>query len=153
MISHTGVGGLTLGGGVGWLVGKHGMTVDNLRAVDLVTADGEFVTASAEEHPELFWALRGGGGNFGVATSFEFALHPLRAVLAGSVAYPIERAHDVLAFYREFTASTPDELTVYAQIATNASWACGSPGWRSAGPAISRRVSASWSRCAGSARR
>ena len=119
VISHTGVGGLTLGGGVGWLVGKHGMTIDNLRAVDLVDADGEFVTASAAQHPELFWALRGGGGNFGVATSFEFALHPQGNVLAGSVAYPITRAHDVLAFYREFTASTPDELAVYAQIATN----------------------------------
>jgi FAD/FMN-containing dehydrogenase len=107
------------------------MTIDNLRAVDLVTADGEFVTASAEERPELFWALRGGGGNFGVATSFEFALHPLGEVLAGSVAYPIERAHDMLAFYREFTASTPDELAVYAQIATNASL-----GMRVAGMAV-----------------
>jgi FAD/FMN-containing dehydrogenase len=131
VISHTGIGGLTLGGGVGWLVGKHGMTVDNLRAVDLVTADGEFVTASPEEHPELFWALRGGGGNFGVATSFEFALHPLQGVLAGSVAYPIARAHDMLAFYREFAAATPDELTVYAQIATNASL-----GMRVAGMAV-----------------
>jgi FAD/FMN-containing dehydrogenase len=119
VISHTGVGGLTLGGGVGWLVGKHGMTIDNLRSVDLVTADGEFVTASAEEHPDLFWALRGGGGNFGVATSFAFALHPLREVLAGVVAYPVARARDMLAFYREFTAATPDALTVYAQIATN----------------------------------
>ena len=107
------------------------MTVDNLRAVDLVTADGEFVTASAEEHPELFWALRGGGGNFGVATSFEFALHPQGEVLAGSVAYPVARARDMLAFYREFTASTPDELTVYAQIATNASL-----GMRVAGMAV-----------------
>ena len=130
-ISDTGVGGLTLGGGVGWLVGKHGMTVDNLRAVDLVTVDGGFVTASAEEHPDLYWALRGGGGNFGVATSFEFELHPQGDVLAGSVAYPIERAHDMLAFYREFTASTPEELAVYAQIATNAGL-----GMRVAGMAV-----------------
>ena len=76
VISATGVAGLTLGGGIGWLVGKHGMSIDNLLSVDLVTADGVFVTASVQSHPDLFWALRGGGGNFGVATSFEFALHP-----------------------------------------------------------------------------
>ena len=90
VISSTGVAGLTLGGGIGWLVGKHGMTIDNLLSVDLVTADGELVTASVESHPDLFWALRGGGGNFGVATSFEFALHPQGDVLAGVVAYPID---------------------------------------------------------------
>lgn len=118
-ISHTGVAGLTLGGGIGWLVGKHGMTIDNLRAVDLVTADGAFVTASDGSHPDLFWALRGGGGNFGVATSFEFALHPRGDVLAGVVAHPITKARDVLAFYREFTATCPDELTVYAQLTTD----------------------------------
>ena len=118
-ISHTGVAGLTLGGGIGWLVGKHGMTIDNLLSVDLVTADGEFVTASAESHPDLFWALRGGGGNFGVATSFEFALHPQGEVLAGVVAYPVAQARQVLDFYREFTAKAPDQLTVYAQIATD----------------------------------
>jgi FAD/FMN-containing dehydrogenase len=118
-ISHTGVGGLTLGGGIGWLVGKHGMTIDNLLSVDMVTADGEFLTASAGSHPDLFWALRGGGGNFGVATSFEFALHPQGDVLAGVVAHPISKARDVLAFYQEFTATCPDELTVYAQLTTD----------------------------------
>jgi FAD/FMN-containing dehydrogenase len=116
VISHTGVGGLTLGGGVGWLVGKHGMTIDNLRAVDLVTADGAFVSANADEHPDLFWAVRGGGGNFGVATSFEFALHPQGDVLAGAVAYPVAQARDVLAFYRDYTATSPEELTVYCAI-------------------------------------
>ena len=120
VISSTGVAGLTLGGGIGWLVGKHGMTIDNLLAVDLVTADGELVTASEESHPDLFWALRGGGGNFGVATSFTFALHPQGDVLAGFVAYPVDQARDVLAFYREFTATAPEELTVYAQLSTDA---------------------------------
>jgi FAD/FMN-containing dehydrogenase len=118
-ISHTGVAGLTLGGGIGWLVGKHGMTIDNLRSVELVTADSALVTASDASHPDLFWALRGGGGNFGVATSFEFALHPQGDVLAGVVAHPIAKAREVLAFYREFTASCPDELTVYAQLTTD----------------------------------
>lgn len=116
VISSTGVAGLTLGGGIGWLVGKHGMAIDNLLSVDLVTADGESITASVDRHPELFWALRGGGGNFGVATSFEFALHPQGNVLAGYVAYPIEQARDVLAFYRDFSATAPEELTTYAQL-------------------------------------
>ena len=120
VISSTGVAGLTLGGGIGWLVGKHGMAIDNLLAVDLVTADGELVTASANSHSDLFWALRGGGGNFGVATSFTFALHPQGNVLAGFVAYPIDQARDVLTFYREFTTTAPDELTAYAEISTDA---------------------------------
>lgn len=115
-ISTTGVGGLTLGGGVGWLVGKHGLAVDNLRSVEVVTADGDVLTACPTEYADLFWALRGGGGNFGVATSFEFRLHPLREVLAGMVAYPAERARDVLELYREWTAAAPDELTVYAAL-------------------------------------
>jgi FAD/FMN-containing dehydrogenase len=116
VVASTGVAGLTLGGGIGWLVGKHGMTIDNLLSVDLVTADGDFLTASVESHPDLFWAVRGGGGNFGVVTSFEFALHPQGDVLAGYVAYPIAQAREVLAFYREFAATCPDELTVYAQL-------------------------------------
>lgn len=119
VISSTGVAGLTLGGGIGWLVGRHGLTIDNLLAVDLVTADGNFLTAGVESHPDLFWALRGGGGNFGVATSFELALHPQEDVLAGFVAYPVAQAPDVLAFYREFTATAPDELTAYAQLSTD----------------------------------
>jgi len=113
VISTTGVGGLTLGGGVGWLIGKHGLASDNLVSVDLVTADGELVTASETSHPNLFWALRGGGGNFGVATSLEFQLHPQGMIFGGMVAHPPNKAPDVLAFYREFTESAPDELTVY----------------------------------------
>src|SRR5918911_5313006 len=82
-VSDTGIGGLTLGGGLGWLMGKHGFSCDNLLSVDLVTADGQLVTASADEHPDLFWAVRGGGGNFGVATSFEFQLHPVGLLVLG----------------------------------------------------------------------
>jgi FAD/FMN-containing dehydrogenase len=113
VISTTGVAGLTLGGGIGWLVGKHGMTIDNLLSVELVTADGKLVTASATEHPDLFWALRGGGGNFGVATSFEFQLHHQDAVLAGVSLFPIDQFDAAFDFYREFSATKPDELTVY----------------------------------------
>jgi FAD/FMN-containing dehydrogenase len=113
VISTTGVAGLTLGGGVGWLVGKHGLASDNLLSVDIVTADGELVTASAESRPDLFWALRGGGGNFGVATSFEFQLHPQPMVYAGMTAHAPERARELLGFYRELTATAPDELTIY----------------------------------------
>jgi hypothetical protein len=119
VISHTGVAGLTLGGGIGWLVGKHGMSIDNLLSVELVTADGEVVTASVESHPDLFWALRGGGGNFGVATSFEFALHPQGDVLAGIVAWPVAKAAEVMAFCREFTETAPDEMGVYALMTTD----------------------------------
>ena len=117
VVSSTGVGGLTLGGGLGWLMGKHGMAVDNLRAVELVTATGEIVQASAKEHPDLFWAVRGGGGNFGVATWLEYEVHPVGPTLiAGLVAHPFTAARDVLRFYRDFTASLPDELTVFAGV-------------------------------------
>ena len=118
-MSATGVAGLTLGGGIGWLVGKHGMTIDNLLKVDLVTADGEFLTVSGTEHPDLFWALRGGGGNFGVVTCFEFQLHPLDRVLTGSISYPIEAAGALLERYREFTAAAPDEITTYLGFGTD----------------------------------
>jgi FAD/FMN-containing dehydrogenase len=115
VVSTTGVGGLTLGGGLGWLMGKHGMAVDNLRAVELVTATGEVVQASAKEHPDLFWAVRGGGGNFGVATWLEYEVHPVGpTVIGGLVAHPFAAARDVLRFYREITASLPDELTAFA---------------------------------------
>ncbi|HSC16855.1 MAG TPA: FAD-binding oxidoreductase [Gammaproteobacteria bacterium] len=111
IVSHTGVGGLTLGGGVGWLMRKHGLTVDNLLAADVVTADGELLHASEARHSDLFWALRGGGGNFGVVTSFEFRLHPVGpTVLAGPILWDASEAVDVLRFYRDFIRSAPDEL-------------------------------------------
>jgi FAD/FMN-containing dehydrogenase len=117
VVSTTGVGGLTLGGGLGWLMGKHGMAVDSLRAVELVTAAGEVVRASADEHPDLFWAVRGGGGNFGVATWLEYELYPVGpTVTGGLVAHPFAAARDVLRFYRDFTASLPDELTAFAGV-------------------------------------
>jgi FAD/FMN-containing dehydrogenase len=115
MVSQTGVAGLTLGGGFGWLSRKYGLACDNLLSAEVVTADGQFVTASEREHADLFWGLRGGGGNFGVVTSFTFHLHPVGpTVLAGVIFYPMEQAREVLHFYRDFAASTPDELTLAA---------------------------------------
>jgi FAD/FMN-containing dehydrogenase len=112
IVTHTGIAGLTLGGGIGWLTRKHGATVDNLLSANVVTAQGEFVTASMEENPDLFWAVRGGGGNFGIVTSFEYRLHPVGPiVLAGPVFHSLEHAPEVLRFYREFIAAAPDELT------------------------------------------
>jgi FAD/FMN-containing dehydrogenase len=119
VVSTTGIAGLTLGGGLGWLMGKHGLSCDNLLSADIVTADGQFLTASASEHPDLFWGLRGGGGNFGVVTSFEYRLHPVDAVLAGMVLHPIAKAKDVLRFYREYARSAPDELTAFAALMTS----------------------------------
>jgi FAD/FMN-containing dehydrogenase len=111
IVSHTGVAGLTLGGGIGWLMRKHGLTVDNLLAVDVVTANGALLRASEDEHPDLFWALRGGGGNFGVVTSFEFRLHRVGpTVLAGPVLWEANDAAEVLRFYRDFVRDAPDEL-------------------------------------------
>ena len=114
-VGDTGIAGLTLGGGFGWLAGKHGMTIDNLRSADIVTADGQLLTASADENPDLFWAIRGGSGNFGVVTSFEYQLHPVGPVITGgAVFHPLHDAPDVLRFYRELVASAPDEVTFYA---------------------------------------
>jgi FAD/FMN-containing dehydrogenase len=111
IVTHTGVSGLTLGGGIGWIMRKHGLTIDQLLAVDMITADGAFVHASESENPDLFWGVRGGGGNFGVVTEFEFRLQPVGpTVLAGLVAWPIERSRDVLHFYRDWIADAPDEL-------------------------------------------
>ena len=102
VVSTTGVGGLTLGGGIGHLSRRFGLTIDNLLSADLVLADGSVVTASADEHPDLFWAIRGGGGNFGVVTSFVFRLHPVSTVYAGPTLWPIERAGEVLRWFRDF---------------------------------------------------
>ena len=111
IVGHTGVGGLSLGGGIGWLMRKHGLTVDNLVEAEVVTAEGDIIRASADDHPDLFWALRGGGGNFGVVSSFRFALHPVGpTVMAGPVFWAAEDTADVLRFYREFVADAPDEL-------------------------------------------
>ncbi len=116
-VSSTGVAGLTLGGGFGFLMGKHGFTIDTLTAVEVVTARGEVLHASKEENSELFWGLRGGGGNFGVATSLEFALYPIGPVVRGGmIAYPFDRSKDVLSFYRDLTGAAPDELTVAASL-------------------------------------
>jgi FAD/FMN-containing dehydrogenase len=117
-VSNTGIAGLTLGGGLGWLMGKHGLTVDNLISADVVSADGTFRQASATENSDLFWALRGGGGNFGVVTSFQYRLHPVTQVLGGLVLYPLEQARTVLRFYRDFGPSLPDEAEAYAALLT-----------------------------------
>jgi FAD/FMN-containing dehydrogenase len=109
-ISTTGIAGLTLGGGWGHLARRHGLVSDNLLSVDLVTADAQSLTASATENADLFWGLRGGGGNFGVATSFEYQLHPLGPVLGGLVVYPFRQAKEVLKLYRDFTTAAPDEM-------------------------------------------
>ena len=110
-VSHTGVGGLTTGGGFGRLARRFGMSIDNLESVDVVTADGQLRHASAKENPDLFWGVRGGGGNFGIVTNFEFRLHPMqREVIAGSVTFPIARAKDVLSMYAQYVATAPDEL-------------------------------------------
>jgi FAD/FMN-containing dehydrogenase len=112
--STTGIAGLTLGGGFGWLSRKHGLTVDNLLSADVVTADGKLVRADAKENPDLFWAIRGGGGNFGVVTSFEYRLHPVGPeVLAGLIVHPFARAAELLAGYRDVTAGAPEELTCW----------------------------------------
>jgi FAD/FMN-containing dehydrogenase len=119
LISLTGIAGLTLGGGVGWLMGRCGLTCDNTLAYDLVTADGASITASPDEHPDLFWALKGGGGNFGVVSSITYRLHAVGPVISGMLLHPLARARDVLAFYRNFvTAGLPDELIVYAAAIT-----------------------------------
>jgi len=115
-ISHTGIGGLTLGGGLGWLAGKYGLVCDNLLSVDLITAEGAIVTASAAENSELFWGLRGGGGNFGIVTSFEYRLHPVGLMLAGPVLYPFAKAKEALALYRDFATSIPDEVNTIAAL-------------------------------------
>jgi FAD/FMN-containing dehydrogenase len=113
--STTGVAGLTLGGGFGWLTRKHGLTVDNLVSAEMVTADGQRVHASAEENADLFWAIRGGGGNFGIVTQFVFQLHPVGPeVLSGLIVYPFEQAKSLLTRYRAYVETIPDDLCVWA---------------------------------------
>ncbi|MFJ3721495.1 FAD-binding oxidoreductase [Streptomyces sp. NPDC090045] len=112
IVTHTGLAGLTLGGGIGWLMRKYGLTIDQLLSVDLVTADGTFLKASADENPDLFWGVRGGGGNFGIVTEFEFRLNPLGpVVLAGPVVWPMAESARLMRFYREWITDVPDELT------------------------------------------
>ena len=111
IVTHTGVAGLTLGGGIGWIMRKHGLSIDQLRSVDLVTADGEFLKASEEENADLFWGLRGGGGNFGIVTEFEFDCVPLGPqILAGPIFWPMEQSGEVLRFYRDWVADAPEDL-------------------------------------------
>jgi FAD/FMN-containing dehydrogenase len=117
-ISTTGIGGLTLGGGFGYLTRKYGLTIDNLLSADLVLADGRFVTTSPQEHPDLFWAIRGGGGNFGVATSFEFQLHPVSTVYGGPMLWSLEQTPEVIRWYREFMPQAPGELNGFFALMT-----------------------------------
>lgn len=118
LISTTGVAGLTLGGGIGWLTRKYGLACDNLIAADVVTADGQLLTVNSDEHADLLWGLRGGGGNFGVVTSFEYRLHPVSTVLGGMLLYAGEQAREALRAYRAFCAKEPDELTSIAEFFT-----------------------------------
>jgi FAD/FMN-containing dehydrogenase len=117
-VSSVGIAGVTLGGGFGWLVRSYGLACDTLQSVDLVTTDGRFLTASANENADLFWGVRGGGGNFGIVTSFEYQLHPVGQLLAGLLLYPVTKAKEVLKFYREFTSTAPDEVTIWAILLT-----------------------------------
>jgi FAD/FMN-containing dehydrogenase len=114
IVSSTGIAGLTLGGGIAWLQGKYGLAVDNLLSAEVVLASGEVVVASEDSEPDLFWALRGGGGNFGVVSSFEFRAHPVASVLGGAVLYPLAAASSVFSFFREFSSGLPDELSLQA---------------------------------------
>jgi len=117
IVTHTGVAGLTLGGGIGWLTRKHGLSVDNLVSADVVTAEGELVAASGDDHPDLFWGLRGGGGNFGVVTSFRFRAHPIGpTVLAGPMLFPLERGPEVMQTFRGWAAEAPEELTTVLNV-------------------------------------
>lgn len=112
LVSTTGIAGFTLGGGIGWLMRKHGLTIDNLLEVEMITAKGERVIANAKENPDLFWGVRGGGGNFGIVTAFTYRLHPVGpTVLGGLVLYPFAKARDLLRFYSEWVRTLPDELT------------------------------------------
>ena len=116
-ISHTGIAGLTLGGGLGWLMAKYGLAADNLLSVELVTADGTVLDVNDDSDPDLMWALRGGGGNFGIASSLEYRLHPLTMITGGLIAHPVDRAGELLRFYRDAIAGGSDDLNVFAALA------------------------------------
>lgn len=119
LVSTTGIAGLTLGGGVGWLMGRCGLACDNTLAYDVVTASGELVRAQADQHPDLFWALKGGGGNFGVVTAITYRMYPITTVISGMLVHPLDHGREVLRFYRDFvSAGLPDELVVYAGATT-----------------------------------
>jgi FAD/FMN-containing dehydrogenase len=118
-VSDTGIAGLSLGGGLGWLAGKCGLSCDNLLSADVVTAGGKVLVASANEHADLFWGLRGGGGNFGIVTSFEYQLHPVGPVLAGMVLHPFAKAKEALAYYRDFAKAIPDEVNTMGGLLTS----------------------------------
>ena len=118
-VSNTGVIGLTLGGGLGWLMGKHGLSVDNVVSAEVITADGEKRVASAAENPDLYWALRGGGGNFGIVTLMEYGLHPVAQVLGGLVLHPLDQAVSMLRFYRDVCSILPDEAEAFAGVLTS----------------------------------
>jgi hypothetical protein len=117
VVSVTGIAGLTLGGGLGWLNGRFGLACDNLISAEVATADGQLLRASAQDNEDLFWGIRGGGGNFGVVTSFEYQLHPVDLVLAGGLSYPMSVASQVLRFYDDFVKAAPDELSTAASLA------------------------------------
>jgi len=118
VVSSTGIAGLTLGGGLGWLMGKHGLALDNLLSVELLTAEGKAIRTSKDEEPDLFWAVRGGGGNFGVATCLEYQLHPIGpAITSGLIGHAFDRARNVLRFFRESTASLSDEHVLFGTLA------------------------------------
>jgi FAD/FMN-containing dehydrogenase len=110
-VGTTGVGGLTLGGGLGWMVRKHGCALDNLLSTDVVTAEGELVRASAKENADLFWGIRGGGGNFGIVTSFEFQVHPAGTVLAGLVMHPLSKGREAMRFWRKYEETAAEEMS------------------------------------------
>ena len=113
VVGTTGIAGLTLGGGLGWLMPKYGLALDNLRSAEMVMADGSVVRAAADENPDLYWAIRGGGGNFGIAASLEYQLHPVGPMITGGlVAHPVQKAHEVLRFFRDTCATLPEEMMI-----------------------------------------
>ncbi len=116
VVSTTGIAGLTLGGGLGWLMAKHGLALDNLLSAEVVTASGDILRASKDENADLFWGLQGGGGNFGAVSWLEYRLHPVGTVTSGLIAHPFDRARDVLKFCRDFTAGLPDDLTIFGAL-------------------------------------